>query len=65
MIQILIFILVIVFFALLLGFIARKRGADTFFWTLMGGLLGPFAVPLVFFAKTIDRKHPYLNHKKR
>jgi preprotein translocase subunit SecG len=63
--QIFIFILVILFFALLLGYIARKKGADTFYWTVMGGLFGPFAIPFILFAKphnqSSDCKPPTFN----
>jgi hypothetical protein len=59
--QFFIFIIVVVFSALFLGFIARKRGADTFFWTVMGGLFGPFAIPFIFFAKPHGRKPPTSN----
>jgi hypothetical protein len=41
-------------FGFLLYFIAAKRKADKPFWLAMGILFGPFALPLVFIAKTID-----------
>jgi hypothetical protein len=63
--QIFIFTLVVIFFALVLGFIARKRGADSFFWTVIGGLFGPFAVPFVFFAKSHDRQQPNSNQPEK
>ncbi len=31
--------------------IAKVRSADRFFWTLMGLLLGPLAIPFAFFAR--------------
>jgi len=31
--------------------IARERGAALWFWTAFGILLGPLAIPFVFFAK--------------
>ena len=31
--------------------IARERGARLWFWTASGLLLGPLAIPFVFFAK--------------
>lgn len=31
--------------------IARERQANSYFWGLMGFLLGPFAVPFVFFSR--------------
>lgn len=52
MVPVFMFTFLVIIFALLIGFIAKKRRADTFFWTLMGGLFGPFAIPFVFFAKT-------------
>lgn len=61
MVQILVFIILVLFFAVLLGFIARKRGADPFFWTIMGGLFGPFAIPFVFLVKSSKRKRPKSN----
>jgi hypothetical protein len=37
--------------AILLWFIADKRGANTFFWAVMGAVFGPFAIPFVFLTK--------------
>jgi len=37
--------------AILLWFIADKRGANTFFWSVMGAVFGPFAIPFVFLTK--------------
>ena len=31
--------------------VAKKRGAKTAYWALMGFLLGPLAIPFVFFSK--------------
>lgn len=31
--------------------IARSRGADSWYWLLMGLLLGPLAIPFAFFSK--------------
>jgi hypothetical protein len=31
--------------------ISRSRSADSRFWVLMGVLLGPLAIPFVFFAQ--------------
>lgn len=59
--QFFIFIIVVLFSALFLGFIARQKGADAFFWTVMGGLFGPLAIPFVFFAKPKSRKPPNSN----
>ena len=47
-------IALVVFVAVCSGvcyFIARKRKAKLSFWIAMGALFGPFAIPLVFFAK--------------
>jgi len=32
--------------------VAKKRDADVSFWVVMGALLGPIAVPFVFYSKT-------------
>lgn len=32
-------------------FVAKKRNADTTYWLVLAGMLGPFAIPFVFFAK--------------
>ena len=34
--------------AFLLWNIADKRGANTFFWAVMGAIFGPFAIPFIF-----------------
>ena len=44
-------ILVSLFFAGVLYLIAAKRGANKTFWAVMGFLVGPLALPFVFFAK--------------
>ncbi len=31
--------------------VAKKRGAKVAYWVVLGVLIGPFAVPFVFFAK--------------
>ncbi|WP_157673875.1 hypothetical protein [Cognaticolwellia beringensis] len=31
--------------------VAKSKGANTSFWAIMGAILGPLAVPFVFFAK--------------
>jgi hypothetical protein len=36
-------------------FIAKSRSADTVFWTVMGLLLGPIAIPFAFFSKPVKR----------
>lgn len=37
--------------AILLWFIADKRGANTFLWAFMGAFFGPLAIPFVFLTK--------------
>lgn len=37
--------------ALVCALVARKRGANVGLWLALGLLLGPLAVPFVFFAK--------------
>ena len=37
--------------AILLWFIADKRGANTSFWAFMGAFFGPVAIPFVFLSK--------------
>ena len=44
-------ILVSLGFGALFYLIAAKRKANTVFWTAMGVLFGPFALPFVFFAR--------------
>ena len=44
-------------FAVLLYWIADKRGANKIFWALMGFVFGPLALPFVFFAKKQTHKH--------
>lgn len=58
MIGIIVLILVSLFFALILGYIADKRGAKVAYWALMGAILGPIAIPFVFIARTkrVDKK---------
>lgn len=36
--------------------VAKGKGANVRFWILMGLLLGPIAVPFVFFAKKVDEE---------
>ena len=38
-------------FAVLLYFMAAKRGTSKSFWAMMGFFFGPFAIPFLFFAK--------------
>ncbi len=42
--------------AILLWNIADKRGANTLFWAVMGGVFGPFAIPFVFLTKNRSSK---------
>ena len=42
--------------AFLLWNIADKRGANTFFWAVMGAIFGPFAIPFVFLTKNNSSK---------
>lgn len=37
--------------AILCHFIAKSRGANAVFWGVMGAVIGPFAIPFVFFSK--------------
>ena len=43
--------LVFIACAILLWNIADKRGANTLFWAVMGGVFGPLAIPFVFLTK--------------
>ena len=31
--------------------VAKHRGAKTIFWAIVGAILGPLAIPFVFFSK--------------
>ncbi|MCP3874302.1 MAG: hypothetical protein GY699_14255 [Desulfobacteraceae bacterium] len=42
--------------AFFLWTLADKRGANTFFWAVMGAVFGPLAIPFIFFAKTNSPK---------
>ncbi len=42
--------------AILLWFIADKRGANTLFWAVMGAVFGPLAIPFVFLTKDKSSK---------
>jgi len=37
--------------AVLLWFMADKRGLNTLHWAIMGAVLGPLAIPFIFLAK--------------
>lgn len=37
--------------AVLLWFMADKRGLNTLHWAIMGAVFGPFAIPFIFLAK--------------
>ena len=56
MIHTIVFVLTILCFARLSGFIAHRKNADVFVRPLAGGVFGPFALPFVFFAKPRDRQ---------
>ena len=51
MVGIIIWSLISFAFAYLLGTIAEKRGAKVMFWTIMGAVFGPLAIPFVFLVK--------------
>ena len=38
--------------------IAKIRSANRTFWTLMGLLLGPLAIPFAFFARPVTQTDP-------
>ena len=42
-------------FAALLYFIAAKRGANKAFWSVMGFMFGPFALPFVFLSRSREK----------
>ena len=49
--------------ALVCYLVAKSRSADRRFWLLMGLILGPLALPLVFFAKPMTRERgPFPDH---
>lgn len=37
--------------AVVCHFIAKQRGRDPVFWGVMGAVIGPLAIPLVFLSK--------------
>ena len=47
----LILIIISVCFAGLLNWVADKKKVNKSFWTIMGFVFGPFALPFLFFAK--------------
>lgn len=51
MIGIILTSLIFIACAILLWNIADKRGANTLFWAVMGGVFGPLAIPFVFLTK--------------
>ena len=63
MVELVVLILVSLFFAFILGYIADRRGAKVAYWALMGALLGPIAIPFALIAriKRVDKK---ANHKE-
>ena len=49
------FILAIVFFVYLSQFLAKKKGLDPVFWAVMGGLVGPLAIPFILLAESKNK----------
>lgn len=48
--------IVIVASALICHTIAKNRGANAVFWTVMGAIFGPLAIPFAFLSKPIGNK---------
>lgn len=44
--------------AVLCGLIATRRRARVGYWSVMGFIFGPFALPFVFRAKPAEKKNP-------
>lgn len=42
--------------AVLLWHLAERRGANTLFWAIMGGVFGPLAIPFIFLTKNNSSK---------
>jgi len=40
--------------AIICNLLAKRRGANPVFWTVMGVVLGPLAIPFVFLAKAAN-----------
>jgi 4-amino-4-deoxy-L-arabinose transferase-like glycosyltransferase len=57
-------VILTVFCSALCHYIAKKRGAKPVFWAAMGALLGPIALPFVFFSKP-QFKQSVVNEKER
>lgn len=51
------------FFGVLIYAVAAQRNANKPFWLAMGLLLGPFALPFVFFTKTSNMKPECYNNE--
>jgi len=49
---VLISLLVSLLFAAICGFIAARRKGRWLYWSIMGFIFGPFAIPFAFAAKT-------------
>jgi len=47
-----VFILPFIISAFVCYYVAKERGASTSFWTAMGAIFGPLAIPFVFFSKS-------------
>jgi hypothetical protein len=47
------YVLLVIYLASMVGchYIAKARGADAFFWGFMAFLVGPLALPFVFFSR--------------
>jgi len=56
MIGIILTSLIFIACAILLWNIAEKRGANTLFWAVMGGVFGPLAIPFIFLTKNNSSK---------
>lgn len=38
-------------------YLAKKRGANPVFWSVMGIAFGPLAIPFVFLAKPVNKQN--------
>jgi len=62
MVGILLTSLIFIACAVLLWNIAEKRGVNTLFWAVMGGVFGPLAIPFVFLTKNNPPKTKQQNN---
>ena len=44
--------------AVLLWFMAGKRGQNTLIWAILGAVFGPFAIPFIFLTKEKKEVQP-------